>query len=348
VIYDPEDIEKYAPLWSWEPGLYAHFVGGQGARAEAPLACQVYVPAKVQARSSWVTIELRACIAPVFLAAQQDGMSVVKRVQISPQRFDRWSLFDLVVTESHLSTLTKRSRILKRYGNLATAITRWPDDPEVRAACETQESRTVMIVSDTESIVELPRLDNDEDFLPQVVQILQDMLGAEATTWDNELAFQSTYYGTRLAFREGNLTPYGSRFRVRVPIGQGEAHRPPEYSRWIQRELSALATTDVHRSKIAGTIRLTAIPPHTISEVRLFNERLALSPVHLLSWEILRVVNVLRLTRHWLDVCEDVELWTPAARAANLVEDLVLRRQFLCVDAATECFQPILHPWSKP
>lgn len=348
MIYDPEDIEKYAPLWSWDPGLYAHFGGSRGVNADGPICYQVYVPAKVQARSSWVTIELRACTAPVFLAAQQDGMAVIKRVHVSPYRFDRWQMFDLVVTESHLSTLTKRSRITKRYGNLATAITRWPDDPEVRAACETQESRTVMIVSDTESIVELPRLENDEDFIPHILLFLQETLGVGPTVWDNELAFQSTYYGTRLAFREGNLTPYGSRFRVRVPIGQGEVHRPPEPNRWVQREISALATTDVRKSRIPGTIQLTAIPPHTISEIRLFNERLALSPVHLLSWEILRVLNVLRLTRHWLDVCEDVELWTPTARAANLVEDLVLRRQFLCVDAATECFQPNLHPWSKP
>lgn len=338
MLYDPADLDSYAPLWSWDAGSYAYLLG---AGSCSPQVQQLYVPGAVHARSSWVTVEIRPCTAPAFVEAQRADLARIKRLDLR-DGIPPWRLWDLAVTESHIGALANKGRLSRRHGNLASAILEWPNDPIVRAACDNQTSLTTIAENGSEFLVELPDLPDTPELVGNVLFALEEMLGARAFQWDGTSAFQSTYEGITLAFREGNMQPRGRSLHIRVPLGEPELLRPPNNPRWLQREMQGLAHTKVRLGPQPGMLRMEVVPPGTELEIRLFNEHLGLSPVHLLSWEMLRVVNTLRCVRRWVDACPVVDLWPTSTRLANLVEDLVLRAQFVCVDAAAECFRP--HP----
>jgi len=338
VLYDPEDLDVYAPLWGWDTGSYAYLVGKGTC---APASRQIYVPGVVHARSSWVTLEIRPCTAPVFVEAQRSDMARIKRLDLSEGIAD-WRLWDLVVTESHIGALANKGRLSRRHGNLASAILEWPNDPIVRAACDNQRSLTTIAENGSEFFIELPDLPDTPDLVGNVLFALEEMTGARAFQWGGTSAFQSTYEGITLAFREGNIRPRGQQLRVHVPLGEPEVLRPPNTLLWLQREMQGMSRTHVKLSPLDGVLRLRTGAPIAPLEIRRFNEHLGLSPVHLLSWEVLRVINVLRCVRRWVDACPIVDLWPASTRLANLVEDLILREQFICVDAAAECFRT--HP----
>jgi len=338
MLYDPEDLDVYAPLWGWDKGSYAYLLGSGTC---APASKQLYVPGVVHARSSWVTLEIRPCTAPVFVAAQQADLARIKRLDLS-EGIPPWRLWDLVVTESHIGALANKGRLSRRHGNLASAILEWPNDPIVRAACDNQTSLTTIAENGSEFFVELPDLPDTPDMVGNVLFALEEMLGVRAFQWRGTSAFQSTYEGIALALREGNIRPQGRRLHVHVPLGEPEVLRPSNTARWLQRELQGIARTVVRQAPQDGVLQMQVVAPVSPYEVRLFNEHLGLSPVHLLSWEVSRVVHTIRCVRHWVDACPVVDLWSQTTRMANLVEDLVLREQFICVDAASDCFRP--HP----
>lgn len=341
MLYDPGDLEPYAPLWRWDLGSYALL---QGTKPCKPFKLQLYMQGAVHARSSWVTLELRECTAPTLLDARREDLAAVKRLDLQ-QGVGPWRLWDLVVTESHIGALANKGRLSRRHGNLASAILKWPSDPFVRSQCDNQTTTTTVAECAGTVIVELPDLADKQELLGPMLQHIESALDASAVRWDDTPAFCSTYEGIALAFKEGNISPIGRRLRVRVPLGEPELVRPSEPSRWLQRELLGIATTDVRLGALPQVLEMSVLPPVSLSEIRLFNEHLGLSPVHLLSWEVLRVSQTLRCVRKWVSVSCAVDCWTATTRNANVVEDLVLRKQFICVDSAAECFQPIPHLW---
>lgn len=346
MLYDPNDLEQYAPVWDWSPGLYLHLTLDP-ARGVEQGPRQVYVPGAVHARSSWLELELRECTAPVFSAARLCDMAAVKRIAIDKHGFAGWRMWDLQLSEHHLHPLADKGKLSRRYGNLARAILGWKTDPAVRASCLSQTFTTTVVASADECWVELPRLEDEQDFLPSILQTLGELLGGIISTWDFELPFHSSFNNMQLAMREGMLSIKDRRLRVALLIGNDALHKPTQHWKWMQRELQNQPETDVRPGPLPELLQLRVVPPTAYQEVRTFNEHLGLSPLHLLAHEILRVIHTLRVVRRWTFTVPQIERWEGHTRLANVVEDLTLRKQFLCLDTVSECFVFIPYPWSS-
>lgn len=322
--YDPCSLEPYTPLWVWGPRDYLHIAGiadvSMGVQ-RFPFAHDGHVSCRLVVGGGWAVHQ-----------ALRDPEAVVVRLSPWKGRVFR-GLLPWVV--GGLQIEVSRKKTVSPYQG------------------------TVLVNTRTgEGVVELPPLDLPPEERRVVLaglrdSVLQLLPGAQlvgaSTQHQLSSAIGQLVSLPALALDGGTLqaTPGGCKvtaligdYRMVTSVDRVEGS-DPSYA------LIAAAETKAAAGPVPGLVRLSACPPVGKLDLKVFNRRLAPSPLRLFSWELLRVLQTLKVLRLWGNRWAAVASLPLQALDANVVADKKRAKAYVCLDDFNKCFTPTPHIWRQ-
>lgn len=324
--YSPSNPETYQPLWSWGEGNYLHLAGVRDVSLGQRFfhfAHDGLVRWRFSKNLSWAA---SSCLT--------DPDAVVARLPLW-----RGAMFcgPLPWVVGSLALEVTRQKVTTPYhGTLL-----W-------------NARTFEAVVECPPIL-LPRPERTEVLRQLREGILEALQGAHLAGASVLTAPAASAHGQlqrlpRLALEGGTLTPTNTdSLRVSTLIGDPvmllrAEHKEQEPS---SKTLIAAAETTVKDPQCPGWVRMVAVPPQNDRDLFVFNGRIASSPVRLLSWEILRVLQALKVLRLWYERWQEVAGRSPDALETDVVADRKRAVRYVCLDEFDKCFTPIPHIWRQ-
>lgn len=326
MLYDPRSLEPYAPLWVWGPRDYLHLRGVEDVSLQqirGSFAFDGHVTCRLNTPPRWAVHQ-----------ALRDPETVVVRMTPHSSRIFR-GLLPWLICGLHVEVYRKKAGTTY-FGTIAV------------------NART------QEAVVELPALDLPADERRLVLAQLRDavlqllpgaqLVGASLLAGQARSALTQLASLPALAMDGGTLRAHGQNSAiVAALIGD---HRMLTSIDRVEGDatsytLIAAAETKVSESPVAGLVRLEARPPTGKLDLRVFNRRLAASPLRLFSWELLRVLQTLKVLRLWFSRWADVAKDPPSLLDADIVADKRQAKAYACLDDFSKCFTPVPHLWRQ-
>ncbi len=324
--YSPSSPETYQPLWSWGEGNYLHLAGVRDIILKQHVfhfAHDGLVRWRFGKTAAWA---VPACI--------QDPDAVVARLP----------LWKGAVLSGPLPWAV---------GSLLLEITR-QKQTTVYTGTLLWNARTGEAVVETLRLL-LPKAERSEVLRQLREGILAALPGGQLAGASVLDAPAVSAHGQmqrlpRLALEGGSITPAGSQsLRVATLIGDPvmlfRAEKKEQEP--ASKTLIATAETLVKDPVCPGWVRLTAVPPQNERDIFVFNGRIAASPVRLLSWEMLRVLQTLKVLRLWYARWPEVVGRSADALEVDVVADRKRAVRYVCLDEFGKCFTPIPHIWRQ-
>lgn len=324
MLYNPSSLDPYAPIWYW---------GDRDVRSYVHLAGVQSVDLRLwRASVSGYTTSLRIsrCTAPAVLAMQTEPEAVVSRMRL-------WR------------------------GNTFAGALPWIAadlDIQVWQKYATPVRGVLLLNTHTgEAVAELPFFaagpDDRKVLVSLWIEALLELLpGAELAGVSSRLSQHDTSQAVlqtlpSVALEGGMLSAVGKTgIRVSTILGDHRMLQPVSLEELVpSRALIASTESRVLTPHAKGAVRMAVLPPSNKIDIYTFNSRLAISPHRLFSWEILRVLQTLKVIRQWYQRWPDIAQLPAADVEVNLVRDKRRSATFLCADEFTKCFKPIEHIW---
>lgn len=324
--YSPDNPETYQPLWSWGEGNYLHLAGVR----DVSLGQQFFH----FAHDGLVRWRFGKNLSWAVAACLKDPDAVVARLP----------LWQGSVFGGPLPWVV---------GSLVLEVTR-------QKVTSSYHGTLLWNARTQEAVVEIPRLLLPKGERAEVLrQLREGILGAlpgSMLVGASDLrASAASAHGhlqrlPRLALEGGTLTPLSTdSLRVSTLIGDPvmllrAERKEPEPS---SKTLIAAAETTVKDPQCSGWVRMVTVPPQNDRDLFVFNGRIAASPLRLLSWEMLRVLQTLKVLRLWYARWSEVAERSTDALEVDVVADRKRAVRYVCLDEFDKCFTPIPHIWRQ-